>query len=753
MINSTKQRFLFAIDGIVNTTVAKDSLGKGQFMIGDIKKPGVRPATNLSTIRKDEKRLKILVGEDQRANSRSFTHGASETEVFSLSQIVEIRQTNPKILEPSVDEWVVGWTGRADEPETSLKFTKSSKPFRLFMTINGGGTPYSGGGLNSEVIDFSYPIEDSDFYNSCVETDKCDPIPCQGIVEDIVKRLKRRRTSGGRVLEELVDIFPTVSCVESTATDEITYWTMSVCDTGDAQALSKVQGAYPDLVIKRLGRVGAVTTYQTMAETIPADYEYSNVQIIPTCSVCPGGFTTLPGGWVYVVTLVDEGADESATLDTDLQADGNTVTVVRQGTESGTNVGVYSVLATNPFDDGIPQEVLDDYPSVTISLVGHKDTVCSDTDTLTVDWIEGDTCELSTETYDIVLPDNECGTDRLSELQIAYPELTIVIAPSNSSLSQLALSGTSGTANVNVNGVNYLATFATNLNTTAVNFVTAHASAIFTESGVTVTADPVSGKIYFEGLTTIVSAITITNVTTNLAGTPSVVEALPSREACTTKYLATVGTNMVCEECDDVFKDYFLSKAPEIYDGVQWNLVTRASNSGTDVDCLCGIRFKAKLFKMEPDSRHFYKYPYIETSASIFVDAGFQDFEDLVSASKGFSVPAHKRQMKFKKDRDMLVGHLMPQVRHANMHSHGLVTGFNQMQDDFLGMTLPFNDFGAQVVQFAIDIAHNRTQQGFQDNSGVTRTVNIYVEYGKHQDILDVINDLASASNKQVLNV
>jgi len=746
MINSTKQRFLFAIDGIVNTTVAKDSLGKGQFMIGDIKKPGVRPATNLSTIRKDEKRLKILVGEDKHVNSRSFTHGASETEVFSLSQIVEIRQTNPKILEPSVDEWVVGWTGRLDEPETSLSFTKSSKPFNLFMTINGGANPYSGGGLNTEVINFTYPIEDSDFYNSCVETDKCDPIPCQGIVEDIVKRLKRRRTSGGRVLEELVDIFPVVSCVESTSTDDISYWTMSVCDTGDAQALSRVQGAYPDLVIKRLGRVGAVTTYQTMAETIPADYEYSNVQIIPTCSVCPGGFTTLPGGWVYVVTIADNGTDVSATLDTTLQVGGNTVTVVRQGTESGTNVGVYSVLATNPVSEADITELVGDFTSATISLVGNKDTVCSDTDTLTVDWIEGDTCELSTETYDIVLPDNECGTNRLAELQKAYPELTIVTAADTASTA-ITLTGTSGTATVTIGSTPLVATFATNLTTTATNFVTANATTLAT-SGITLTS---SGAVLTIVAPYAVSS-SILNTTGNLSGTV-VRTNTPDTEACSTRYWATVGTNMVCDECDDVFKDYFLSEAPQIYDGVQWNLITRASESGTDVDCLCGIRFKAKPFKMEPDSRYFYKYPYIETSANIFVDAGFQDFEDLVNSAKGFSVPAHKRQMKFKKDRDMLVGHLMPQVRHANMYSHGLVTGFKQMQDDFLGMTLPFNDFGAQVVQFSIDIAHNRSQQGFQDNSGVTRTVNIYVEYGKHQDILDQINDLASAANKQVLNV
>lgn len=45
------------------------------------------------------------------------------------------------------------------------------------------------------------------------------------------------------------------------------------------------------------------------------------------------------------------------------------------------------------------------------------------------------------------------------------------------------LTGTSGTCNVNINGVNYLATFATNLTTTAANFVTAHAATILAREG------------------------------------------------------------------------------------------------------------------------------------------------------------------------------------------------------------------------------------------------------------------------------
>lgn len=747
MINSTKQRYLFAVEGAVNETVGSDSLGKGQFMIGDVKKngnTGFKPATNLSAIRKDEKRLKILVGEDKKnINSRSYVHGAAESEIFSLSQIREIRQTAPKNLEAKVDEWHIGWTGRLDEPETSLSFTNSSKPFRIYMKICGGRVPWSGGGVFEEIIDFVYPIETNSLFNPCEDVDKCDPIPCQGVVEDIVKRLKKLRTSGGRVLEELVDISPIVSCAESTTTSTLTYFTLTVCDTGDQLALSKVQNEYPDLKIKRLTRVGAMTTYQTLAETIPADYSTTSVQVIPTCDVCPGGFTTIDGGYVYVVTVVDEGTDESANIEVSLGALGVTVTAVRQGTESGTNTGVYSVLVSAPVEEIQIDNLVADYPSGTIQLVGDKDTVCSQSTTITTDWIEGDTCDLSEETYTIVLPDDGCGNDRLEELQAAYPDLTITIASDNAQ-SVVTLTGTSGTANITINGVDYLATFNTNLTTTATDFVTAHQAAL-TTAGITVSAN--AGVLTFVHV--VAYTTTITNATGDLAGT--VVRTLiPDTEACSTRYTATVGTNMVCDECDDVFKDFFTSEVPQIYDGEQWTLLTRATT--TDGDCLCGIKIRSKMFKMEPDSRYFYKYPYFETSANIYVDAGFQDYENLVEAGKGFSVPAHKRQVSFKKDRDMLFGDLMGKARHANSHSHGMTTGFNQMADDFLGMSLPFNTMGAQAVQFSIDIDHDRLQQGFQDRSGVTRTINIFVEYGKHDDIEAKINELASAAGKQVLD-
>lgn len=80
------------------------------------------------------------------------------------------------------------------------------------------------------------------------------------------------------------------------------------------------------------------------------------------------------------------------------------------------------------------------------------------------------------------------------------------------------LTGTSGTANVNVNGVNYLATFDTDLTTTAANFVTDHAAAIAARHGACVVTSTGAGVIVESGVPGMNVLVTVTNASGNLAG-------------------------------------------------------------------------------------------------------------------------------------------------------------------------------------------------------------------------------------------
>lgn len=81
----------------------------------------------------------------------------------------------------------------------------------------------------------------------------------------------------------------------------------------------------------------------------------------------------------------------------------------------------------------------------------------------------------------------------------------------------VTLTGTGGTANIVVDGVEYLATFDTDLTTTASNFVTAHAAALLADSEVYAYAN--AGVITFTGEKELLEDITADNLTLDLDAT------------------------------------------------------------------------------------------------------------------------------------------------------------------------------------------------------------------------------------------
>lgn len=97
-----------------------------------------------------------------------------------------------------------------------------------------------------------------------------------------------------------------------------------------------------------------------------------------------------------------------------------------------------------------------------------------------------------------------------------YPSLT------GNSSRVVTLTGTSGTANITVGGVDYLATFTTNLTTSANNFVTSHSAALLA-LGITVTAN--SGALTFVAATETFPTIARTNVSGDLSATIASVSA------------------------------------------------------------------------------------------------------------------------------------------------------------------------------------------------------------------------------------
>ena len=85
----------------------------------------------------------------------------------------------------------------------------------------------------------------------------------------------------------------------------------------------------------------------------------------------------------------------------------------------------------------------------------------------------------------------------------------------HSTRSIMQVAGTTGTANVDIDGDVYLMTFDTDLETTMKNFITTHAAAILSDSGATVVLS--NGRLLFTNILTL-NVVTIANVTGDLSG-------------------------------------------------------------------------------------------------------------------------------------------------------------------------------------------------------------------------------------------
>ena len=744
-LNKAFDRSFFLIGGNVKTSGGSINLAKGEFAAVDLSQTtqnGVAIVSSFAGKPKDKKDFSLRVGIEDKKPNRSYSNKSQSTMPFSLNDVVDLKVSAPTQTEQSVDEVIIGWDGIT--PGSEFKFQKGDAYFRLFLELKGDAIGFRGGKGNVEHVAINVEIPECDPFNNCEACDECESVDCKVIVTEAIERLRRKQLTGGNLVEEFIDITPIFDC-DNAATAALVpyvYYTLEVCDTGTDAAKALVEAQY-DAPVIRIDRRGSTSTYQILlpgSEGAPADYEQTIASLIKDCEDCPAGYVAVDGGYVYAVTLEDDGVDQSALVD----ALPNHVagTTVKSGNDNG--VGFYTAVLTAP----LTQAQINAYlasgaveGTATIELVGLVSDVCTNSTVTTTAWVEGETCNAVEEEWSIILPDNKCGEDRLAELNGAYQNLTIVIADSDSSTRELTLTGTSGTANVDVDGVNYLATFNTSLTQTADDFVTTHAAAL-AAVGVTVTAD--TGVLTFSGLTTVIDAITITNASGDLAGTLATSVAIPERAACQTKYTTSVLSNIVCEECDPVFKDFYVTEAPESYEEIDW---FEENNSDTEPsgNCKCGIRFKSKAFVIDSDESLRDITGFVETSTQIRVAAGYPEEirEGIGIIPKGVYEGKYLSRWV---PRTHLAGNLRNMETEGRMYFQGLPYRKDYLGRLLRGETSNMEDQIAQYVQYTVTVQNGTYSQGFARRHSDNINYHFFVEVGRHNDLEAILNDLAANS-------
>ncbi len=742
MIHKNVDRWLFTNNGNVLTSGGAGNLAKGQFAIVSKTEATVNGAKVVSDFSgfPANKTLELRLGKSPVSNTRTSRNNKPYTSIpFTLKDITGIKVSAPSVTEQKFDSVLIGYDGI--NPDTALTFVEGDNTV-LDITLSGSPIGFYVGGGDDMMnppsyltkLHFGYP--------------EGEVLTNQEIVEEAVRRAKAETLPrGNNKITDLVQIDVVNSEMLDASGTPYTFSTLRVNDSGDSNAFGDVQAQYPLYTVIQTERTGNITTYSILHPTASAlaPYTQTLASIVKGCDDCLAGYDELQAGFVYNITIEDDGADLSTTVD---DVPGFvTGTAVFLGQVDGR--GSYTVVTDDKLTDAEIATFLAASAvkgTATFYFLGEVGAVCYDDTITSTAWVDGDTCYASNETYTIQLKDDLCDGSRLAELQAAYPDLVIEEgAASGAATRALTLTGTSGTVNINVAGVNYLATFDTDLTTTAANFVTTHAAAILAATGAVVTS--ALAVITFADDAEGFPAITITNATGNLAGTLGAIDyvVVASEGGCQRVYSTTVVTDIICDECDPIFVQQFSSEAPRAFDFTNWVKVEPTPSE----TALMGIRITALPFILDGGETLQDEVPFYETSVNISVAGGY--IENFLNSEQNYLKNFSIKRLSRRQDRD----HLGYWFRKLENQSRTYFDGETRHRDNLfakavLGEESVLNNRTQYIhYEISIDDTHKAQGNGGRVDTGIN--YQIVVEVGRHVALEALLNRVAAKAGVEAV--
>lgn len=635
------QFFPALVEGNVKTTGSSLNLGVGELAFVDISKTtrdGVKILTDFSNLAPTSK-LAIRMGEPKDNISRSEDNKPISTIPFKLKDVTNIYVDAPQREGILVDDFVIGFNGQ-DGSEITLDNAENEV---IEVCLKGDVMGMIGLPDRKHIarINLTAPIDG--VKNTTDAVAPSDEWTMHEIVENAFLELKNYKLPGNIAITEFVDIMLVNS--ENPATlpgTGSTFYNLVLTDEGTYSALGSVQAQYPDLDVKRVKWQSGKSTYSVIASATPADYQPKSDFILKGCEDCPTGYTELAQGFVYEITLSNDGADETAIVQAIPGATAGTAIL----NEIVGDTSVYSVVTDDALTDTEIEAFITANPTATLTLIA-KDVVdlCEGAALPVVTWSEGETCNTTTETYTITLKDTDCGDDRLAELQAAYPNLTVAIS----------------------------------------------------------TAIPPS--------------------------------------ACQTTYETTVNTNLVCDECDPIFRDVFVSQGPGIYDNVPWTKAPKTYSGSAKM----GIRVRGKRATLSGNEFLRDNMPFFDGSVEISLVGGFPTYTNesyLFGTNDRFTVKFFSR----KADAQNLGGNLRKFEEEAQMHFRGRSRYYyNNYGKIVNGQETRLEGLENYIV-YSVTIAPHKFDSNFQQPQNGAFTYHFPVSLGKQEDLEEILNSLAAAA-------
>lgn len=422
MLNRPQEILFVTNEGRVQTNGHSLTLGKGQF--GIIDKGAAKSALGekvTTTLPQDNDRLfELVLGSSDLKVNRSQSNANWRSIPFKLSDVVSVKVKTPTNA-GTVDEVLIGYDGI--NADTALTFSNGDNEV-LDIKLKGeaiGMLGYPDG----EVIVKLYleaPNEGS-FTN-------------HEIVEKGVERLLNTTLIGGVPITQYLEITPINSEQGALSGTSYTFYELKVTNDGRESDKALVQAQYPSYKVEQVDYKNGVSTYVILAPTGTSLAAYSipaSDLVVLGCENCPTGYTATDEVFVYKVKINDEGADvTTGTIDTIADFD----SAEKVANDNG--IGTYLVVTLAELEASDISTFITANPTASVEFLGDISSVCdNNASATTIAWAAGKEGTAVAETYTLQLADDDCGNNRLEEVQAAYPNLTIAVAQSGDPLADI----------------------------------------------------------------------------------------------------------------------------------------------------------------------------------------------------------------------------------------------------------------------------------------------------------------------------
>lgn len=214
---------------------------------------------------------------------------------------------------------------------------------------------------------------------------------------------------------------------------------------------------------------------------------------------------------------------------------------------------------------------------------------------------------------------------------------------------------------------------------------------------------------------------------------------------CQKRFQITVPTNMVCEECDPIFKDTFRGEAPRPFGDRRWKeVISKELLEG----CRCGIRIKGKVMELHPDNHLLNEVGFITTSTRVEADGGY-----ISEVRYGYTQVDEPFNIEYL-SRAVDSGNLGYNLKDWEDRSYRFFTGVNKgdtlIEKALKGEETHIN-YKARYLDYVVRIKRSPYfSQSFSGQENETINYHIMVEEGRETEVQTILESLAGAANLTV---